>query len=254
MDDPSRLVVLELFLPRAENERGERERERRTIRLYTHSDREREREGRTRDARNALRGGGKRRKEEKKERRTQRSAVRTDERTYERSFHLATDYSTSRFQTRTSESRTRESRPSVRASLVRIRSIRLVDRSRACHLYYSFFFCVCVFSSFPPSRDVRVHLSLSLFLSPVPVRSPLSSFLLTLFLSVSFSVAQRAEYNVRFTLHRPGETEVRVARVCRSTAARSSRSFPHVREKGNRRGAYIQRALPGHDGVPVGLS
>lgn len=100
VDDPFRLVVAELFLPRAESER-ERDRERKTETethgslVHTHSDgdrerrRERERE-RTRDAHGALRGGGKRRKEEKKDGRSAAQRGRTH------SFHLAADYSTSR--------------------------------------------------------------------------------------------------------------------------------------------------------------
>lgn len=156
-DNPFRLVVVELFLPRAERERGERKRDAR-IAVHTQRQREKEREGgkrgRTRDARNALRGGGKRRKEEKED------AARTDGRT--NAVFTSQRIIPRRVRPRriaiVGEISPRVTRPSTRANPVR--SGRSTARSFASVSSLLFFF------SFPSlrrvSRDVRASVSLPL--------------------------------------------------------------------------------------------
>lgn len=101
VDDPSHLVVAELFLSGRERARGEEEGH--TDRSYA-SDRERGRNAHATLTTRFVEEGNEERKKRKKDGRNaaQRSAARrsadvlTYERTNKRSFHFAADYSTSR--------------------------------------------------------------------------------------------------------------------------------------------------------------
>lgn len=268
MDDPScLLVVVELFSStgreRARGKKRERERQTHGSFVHTYKERERERES-ERDAHATLttRFVEEGNEERKKERRTQRSAVQREQ-TYGRTNAVFTsrwDYSTSRSSRVESSAKFRErvNSPFGRASLVRDPVDRLIDRHVRERVVFIVFFFFC---SLPSVAErpcvcvcVCVHLSLSFSLSRARALPPplfRRSLALSLFLSRSFSVAQCAEYNARFTLS--SGTEVRVARVPEHEA-RGVRDRSPVRARRVVDGALVQRALPGHDGVPVGLS
>lgn len=86
-------------------------------------------------------------------------------------------------------------------------------------------------------------------LSPSPVRSPPSSLSLTLCVSLSFSVVQRAERNARFNIYIVG------GQKCASPECREEFAIvPSRGEEDNRRDACPEGPPGAQDGVPVGLS
>jgi len=227
-DNPSRLVGVELFLSRAERERGERKRD---ARIAVHTQNERERGGERGDAHATL---ATRRRETKKGRKGRRSAdgrtsaVFTSQRIIPRRVRP-------RRIAIVREISPRVTRPSARANLRKIRSIDCsIVRERVVFIFFS------SLPSLRVSRDVRASISFCLSPSPLcPCAPPFALadalvFSLSVCLSLSPPVVQCAEYNAVLHYRRGQKC---ASPECWSTAARSSRSSLS-RARGNRRGAY----------------
>ena len=198
VNDSSRLWYLRFFF---HGQRASEEREKETHESFTHIQRQRKREGEdahaTLTARFVEEGNEerKKRKTDATQRSVRTNAVFTSRRIVPHRVHpRRIEVDRSRISPRLALLALRQGEPSRKGSVD-----RLVDclRLRACRLY----FFLISFPSLRPSRNVRVHLSLSLslFLSPpLSYIRALPSSLLTLSLSFSVSLFLSLGRSVRW--------------------------------------------------------